>query len=58
MGSYRGAETAASFGDAAAEFKALLQGAAVFDMSLAVQAGLQRPRPCALDEWHGHQQHP
>lgn len=33
MGSYRGAETAASFGDGAAEFKALLQGAAVFDMS-------------------------
>jgi folate-binding protein YgfZ len=33
MGSYRGAETATSFGDAAAEFAALLLGAAVFDMS-------------------------
>ena len=33
LGSYRGAETAASFGDTAAEFKALLEGAAVFDMS-------------------------
>lgn len=31
--SYRGAETTASFGDTAAEFKALLQGAAMFDMS-------------------------
>lgn len=33
LGSYRGAETAASFGDTPAEFKALLQGAAVFDMN-------------------------
>ncbi len=33
MGSYRGAEPVVSFGDTAAEFKALLQGAAVFDMS-------------------------
>lgn len=33
LGSYRGAETAASFGDTAAEFAALLQGAAAFDMS-------------------------
>ncbi len=32
LGSYRGAETAAAFGDAAAEFKALLQGCAVFDL--------------------------
>jgi folate-binding protein YgfZ len=32
LASYRGAETAASFGDTAAEFKALLQGAGVFDM--------------------------
>jgi len=33
MGSYRGAETPASFGDVAAEFKALLEGCAIFDMS-------------------------
>jgi len=33
LGSYRGAETPASFGHTAAEFKALWQGAAVFDMS-------------------------
>lgn len=33
LGSYRGADTAASFGDTASEFEALLQGAAVFDMS-------------------------
>ena len=31
--SYRGAETPASFGDTAAEFRALLTGAGVFDMS-------------------------
>ena len=31
-GNYRGAETPASFGDVAAEFKALLEGCAVFDM--------------------------
>ncbi len=31
--SYRGAETAASFGDTAGEFRALLEGAAVFDSS-------------------------
>ncbi len=30
---YRGAESAASFGDPASEFRALLEGAAVFDMS-------------------------
>ena len=30
---YRGAETAASFGDTSAEFRTLLEGAAVFDMS-------------------------
>jgi folate-binding protein YgfZ len=30
--SYRGAETAASFGDTAGEFRALLEGAAVFDL--------------------------
>ena len=33
LASYRGAETAASFGDTAAEFRALLEGAAVFDLS-------------------------
>src|ERR1700689_1901876 len=33
LGSYRGAETPASFGEVAAEFKALLKGWAVFDMS-------------------------
>jgi aminomethyltransferase len=33
MGNYRGAETPASFGDVVAEFKALLEGCAVFDMS-------------------------
>jgi folate-binding protein YgfZ len=33
LGSYRGAETPASFGDPAAEFRALLDGAAIFDMS-------------------------
>lgn len=30
---YRGAETAASFGDTAGEFRALLEGAAIFDLS-------------------------
>ena len=33
LASYRGAETAASFGDTAGEFRALLEGAAVFDLS-------------------------
>jgi aminomethyltransferase len=33
LGNYRGAETPASFGDVAAEFKALLEGCSVFDMS-------------------------
>ena len=33
LGNYRGAETPASFGDTAGEFQALLQGAAVFNMS-------------------------
>ena len=33
LASYRGAETPASFGDPAAEFRALMTGAAVFDMS-------------------------
>ena len=33
VGSYRGAETPASFGDPAAELQALLTGTAVFDMS-------------------------
>ncbi len=33
LASYRGAETAASFGDTVAEFRALLEGAAVFDLS-------------------------
>jgi folate-binding protein YgfZ len=32
MGSYRGGETPATFGDAATEFDALLHGAAVFDL--------------------------
>ncbi len=31
LGSYRGAETPASFGDTAAEFRALLEGCAIFD---------------------------
>jgi folate-binding protein YgfZ len=33
LATYRGAETPASFGDPAAEFRALLEGCAVFDMS-------------------------
>jgi folate-binding protein YgfZ len=33
LANYRGAETAASFGDTAGEFRALLEGAAVFAMS-------------------------
>ena len=33
FGSYRGAETPASFGETAAEFRALLQGCAVVDMN-------------------------
>jgi len=33
LGSYRGAETPASFGDTAAEFHALLEGCAIYDMS-------------------------
>jgi len=33
LGSYRGAETPATFGNAAAEFRALLEGCAIFDMS-------------------------
>ncbi|MGA2904451.1 MAG: glycine cleavage T C-terminal barrel domain-containing protein [Candidatus Korobacteraceae bacterium] len=33
LGSYRGAETPAGFGDVGAEFKALLDGCAIFDMS-------------------------
>ncbi len=33
LASYRGAETAASFGDTAAEFRALLEGAGLYDMS-------------------------
>jgi aminomethyltransferase len=33
LANYRGAETAASFGNAAGEFRALLEGAAAFDMS-------------------------
>ncbi len=33
LASYRGAETPATFGDTAAEFRALLEGSAVFDMS-------------------------
>ncbi len=32
FGSYRGADTPASFGDTAAEFRALLQGCAIVDM--------------------------
>jgi folate-binding protein YgfZ len=33
LGSYRGAETPAGFGDTAAEFRALLEGCVLFDMS-------------------------
>ena len=33
MAKYRGAETPSSFGDAAGEFRALLEGCAIFDMS-------------------------
>ncbi len=33
FGSYRGGDTAASFGDTAAEFRALLQGCAIVDMN-------------------------
>jgi folate-binding protein YgfZ len=33
LGSYRGAETPASFGNTASEFRALLEGCAIFDMS-------------------------
>ena len=33
FGSYRGAETPASFGDTAAEFRALLEGCAILDMN-------------------------
>ena len=33
LGSYRGAETAASFGDTAAEFRSLLEAAGLYDMS-------------------------
>jgi aminomethyltransferase len=33
LGAYRGAETAATFGDTAAEFRALLEGAGLYDMS-------------------------
>ncbi len=47
LGSYRGAETAASFGDTAGEFRALLDGAAVFDMgwqSKLVLSGEDRVR--------------
>ncbi len=33
LGSYRGAETATSFGDTGAEFRALLEGSALVDMS-------------------------
>src|SRR5579864_3378181 len=33
VASYRGAETPASFGDRAAEFRALLHGAGIFDMN-------------------------
>jgi folate-binding protein YgfZ len=33
LGMYRGAETPADFGDSAAEFQALLEGCALFDMS-------------------------
>ena len=33
LGSYRGAETPATFGNTAAEFRALLEGCAIFDMS-------------------------
>jgi folate-binding protein YgfZ len=33
VGNYRGSQTPASFGDVAAEFKALLEGCALFDMS-------------------------
>jgi len=33
LGSYRGAETPASFGNTAAEFRALLEGCAIYDMS-------------------------
>jgi folate-binding protein YgfZ len=32
LGTYRGAETPASYGDTAAEFRALLQGSALFDL--------------------------
>lgn len=39
LASYRGAETPASFGDAASEFRALMTGSAIFDMSW--QAKLQ-----------------
>ena len=33
LGSYRGADTPATYGDTAAEFRALLQGSALFDLS-------------------------
>jgi folate-binding protein YgfZ len=33
LGTYRGAETPASYGDTATEFRALLQGSALFDLS-------------------------
>jgi len=33
LASYRGADTSATFGDTAAEFRSLLEGSAVFDMS-------------------------
>jgi folate-binding protein YgfZ len=40
FGSYRGAETPASFGDIAAEFRALLQGCAIVDMNWQAKLAL------------------
>ena len=40
MGSYRGGETPATFGNAAAEFDALLRGAAVFDLGWQAKLGI------------------
>ena len=56
LGMYRGAESAASFGDPGVSF-ARCSKVRPLRHELAGQAGARRRRPRALAEWHGHEQH-
>ena len=57
VGEYRGATTAARFGDPQAEFAALRSGCGVYDLGFRAKISLTRRRSRALAERHGHEQY-